>query len=160
MEIKHAASQKKLLMNNSKIMKPLMLIVEKSQGELWGRVHYEDDLLVTNARTVESLERKMKTLLKDFHELEPRDVQFERHYDLTAVFEKFDYLKISTIAELAEINPALLRQYASGIKHPSAKQAKKVEHAIHKIGAELSKFAVYAPNILLILAATLGWLFC
>lgn len=126
-------------------MKPLKLILEKSQGELWGRVQYEDDLLVTNARTVESLERKMKTLLKDFHEVEPKEVQFESHYDLTSVFEKFDYLKISTIAERAEINATLLRQYASGIKHPSAKQAKKVEQAIHKIGAELSKLAVYAP---------------
>ena len=43
-------------------MKPLMLIVEQSEGELWGRVHYEDDLLIDSAKNVEGLERKMKKL--------------------------------------------------------------------------------------------------
>jgi hypothetical protein len=126
-------------------MKPLMLIIEKSKGELWGRVNYEDDLIVESARTVESLERKIKKLLKDFHGVDPKNVKFDRQYDLTAVFESFEYLNITAIAERADLNPALLRQYASGIKHPSSRQAKKVEQAIHKIGHELSKIAVYAP---------------
>ena len=42
------------------------------------------------------------------------------------------------------MNPALLRQYASGVKHPSPKQAKKLEDTIHQIGKELSGVAVYA----------------
>lgn len=133
-------------------MKPIMLIVEKSQGLLWGRVHYEDNLLVETAKTVESLERKFKKLLKDFHGVDPKNVTFECCYDLTAVFEKFNYLKITAIADKADMNPALLRQYATGIKHPSAKQAKKVEDAIHKIGLELSKIAIYAPSILFLIA--------
>jgi hypothetical protein len=139
-------------------MEPLMLIVEKSQGELWGRVHYEDDLLIDSARSIEGLERKMKKLLKDLHGVDPRNIVFEYQYDLTALFEKFNYLKISAIADKSELNAALLRQYVTGIKHPSAKQAKKVESAIHKIGRELSKIAVYAECILII-ATVLRWLF-
>lgn len=135
-----------------------MLIVEKSKGGLWGRIHYEDNLLIENARTVESLERKMKKLLKGFHDVDTRAVSFEIFYDLTAMFESFNYLKISAVAEHANMNAALLRQYASGVKHPSAAQAKKVERAIHKIGSELTKIAIYAPCVVFIIAAFLRWL--
>ena len=125
-------------------MKPIMLIVEKSEGELWGRVNYEDDLLIDSAKNIAGLERKIKKLLKDLHKIDPKDVVFEHQYDLTALFEQFNYLKITAIAERANLNAALLRQYVTGIKHASAKQTKKVEDAIHKIGKELSNIAVYA----------------
>jgi len=125
-------------------MKPLMLIIEKSQGELWGRVHYEDNLIIDAAKSREGLERKMKKLLKELHHVDPKEVVFEHQYDLSALFEQFSYLKISAIAEKADLNPALLRQYVTGIKHASPKQAQKVEDAIHKIGRELSGIAVYA----------------
>ena len=125
-------------------MKPIMLIVEKSEGELWGRVNYEDDLLIDSAKNIAGLERKIKKLLKDWHKIDPKDVVFEHQYDLTALFEQFNYLKITAIAERANLNAALLRQYVTGIKHASAKQTKKVEDAIHKIGKELSNIAVYA----------------
>ena len=78
------------------------------------------------------------------HKIDPKDVVFEHQYDLTALFEQFNYLKITAIAERANLNAALLRQYVTGIKHASAKQTKKVEDAIHKIGKELSNIAVYA----------------
>ena len=125
-------------------MQKILLVVEKSKGELFGRVQYEDDLLIESAKTVEALERKIQKLLKDFHGVNPSEIELEHVYDLTALFDKFGYLKISSLAEIAEINPALLRQYASGVKHPSAKQAKKLEQAIHKIGNELSKVGVFA----------------
>jgi len=125
-------------------MKPLSLTIERSKKELWGRVHYDDDLIMDSASSVERLERKMKKLLKELHGLDPNTILFDRQYDLTVLFEQFHYLKITAIAEKSDMNSALLRQYVTGIKHPSAKQAKKVEDAIHKIGRELSKIAVYA----------------
>ena len=139
-------------------METLVLIVEKSQGELWGRVHYDDDLLIDSARNVDGLERKMKKLLKDLHNLDPKEVIFEVQYDLSALFEQFNYLKISAIAEKADLNAALLRQYVAGIKNASPKQAKKVEYAIQKIGRELARIAVYA-NSIIIIATILRWLF-
>ncbi|MEJ7683745.1 MAG: hypothetical protein WKG06_38965 [Segetibacter sp.] len=54
------------------------------------------------------------------------------------------YLKISSIAEQAGINPGLVRQYASGVKHPSAEQAKKIEATIHKIANDLKQVELYA----------------
>jgi hypothetical protein len=64
-------------------------------------------------------------------------VEFDYHYDVSAFFENFDFLKQTKIAELSGINTGLLRQYASGVKHPSPTQAKKIEIAIHKLAKEL-----------------------
>jgi hypothetical protein len=124
--------------------KPLILIIEKDKNSLWGRLAYEDNLIVDNATTIPALEKKMKKLLKAFHDLEPETINFDVQYDLAAIFEKFNFLKITAIAERANMNAALLRQYAAGIKHPSIQQAKKIEAAIHEIGKELSAVTVYA----------------
>jgi transcriptional regulator with XRE-family HTH domain len=120
----------------------LLLIIEKSKGKLWGRVNYRGNLITDFATNVNSLERKMRRLLKDFHQIP--NVEFEHSYDLTAFFEEYDFLKQSKIAELAGMNPGLLRQYASGVKSPSADQAKKIEKAIHDLAKELKAVSIYA----------------
>ena len=91
---------------------------------------------------VDALEKKMRKLLKDFHQLP--NVEFEHSYDLTVFFEEYDFLKQSKIAELAGMNPGLLRQYASGVKHPSPGQAKKIEKAVHDLAKELKAVSIYA----------------
>jgi hypothetical protein len=80
------------------------------------------------------LGKKMAKLLKDFHSVEK--VSFDRSYDLTVFFDEFNFLKQSKIAELAGINPGLLRQYASGVKYPSATQTPKIEDAVHELARE------------------------
>ena len=117
-------------------MKKIVLIIEKDRGKLWGRLTYKNNLLTDYAASIPALEKKMAKLLKDFHAVEK--ISFERSYDLTVFFEEFDFLKQSKIAELAGINPGLLRQYASGVKYPSAAQARKIEDAIHELARELS----------------------
>ncbi len=120
----------------------LLLVVEKDKGKLWGRITYKDNLITDFSRTMESLEKKMAKLLKDFHSVEK--VSFNHSYDLTVFFEQFDFLKQSKVAELAGINPGLLRQYASGVKHPSAEQAMKIEKAVHLLAKELQSVSLYA----------------
>ena len=117
-------------------MKKILLIIEKDRGKLWGRLTYKNNLLTDYAASIPALEKKMAKLLKDFHGVEK--ISFERSYDLTVFFEEFDFLKQSKIAELAGINPGLLRQYASGVKYPSVAQAQKIEAAIHELARELS----------------------
>ena len=117
-------------------MKKILLIIEKDKGKLWGRVNYKNNLITDYAASIPALEKKMTKLLKDFHGVEK--VSFDRSYDLTVFFEEFDFLKQSKIAELAGINPGLLRQYASGVKYPSAVQAQKIEDAVHELARELS----------------------
>ncbi|WPR75765.1 helix-turn-helix transcriptional regulator [Algoriphagus sp. NG3] len=116
------------------------LTIERQGGkELWGRVEFNDNLITDFAETVAELEAKIKGLLWDFEELAPEQVEFTYQYDIYALFQKFDFLKISTVAEHAGMNPGLLRQYVSGAKSPSQDQAKKIERMLHKLAAELQE---------------------
>jgi len=65
------------------------------------------------------------------------EVQFEYAYDLTVFFEQFNFLNQSKIAELAGINPGLIRQYSSGHKLPSKEQVTKIENAIRELANKL-----------------------
>ena len=120
----------------------VQLILERESGSLWGRVSYGKELIVDSATTLQALEKKLKKVLNDFHELE--DVEFTYTYDLTVFFEKFSFLNQSKIAELSGINPSLLRQYASGVKHPSKEQANKIQFAIRDLANELKAVKIYA----------------
>ena len=120
----------------------LLLIIEKSKGKFWGRVNYKDNLITDFGVNIESLEKRMRKLLKGFHNLQ--NPEFVHSYDLTVFFEEYDFLKQSKIAELAGMNPGLLRQYASGVKNPSPAQAKKIEKAVHELAKELRSISLYA----------------
>ena len=113
----------------------LQLVLEKEGSKLWGRVSIDGNLIFDSATTLQALERKIKKAIKDFDGLE--DIQFEYAYDLTVFFEKFNFLNQSKIAELAGINPGLIRQYSSGHKQPSREQVGKIENAIRELGAKL-----------------------
>jgi len=116
------------------------LIIEKGEdGQYWGRVSIDDDLLVESGATQEELEQKMRQLVNEFHGIKPDTLVWEVEYDLQAFFEKFDFLKISKIAELSGINSSLMRQYATGIKNPATKQVKKIEEAVRQLGQQLSE---------------------
>lgn len=123
-------------------MQKLLLIIEKDKGKLWGRITYKDNLITDYATNMPALEKKITKLLKDFHGVQ--NAAFVRSYDLTVFFEQFNFLKQSKVAELAGINPGLLRQYASGVKYPSADQAMKIEKAVHALAKELQSVSLYA----------------
>ncbi|MCF0043374.1 hypothetical protein [Dyadobacter fanqingshengii] len=138
---------KKSLGMNSKAIEDrsiIRLIVEGEEGSLWGRVEYEDNLIVDEADSIEQLQKQMKQLLLDFHDLDPKSYEFFIEYDLTAFFLEFDFLKMTKIAELSGLNGSLVRQYATGKKHPSAKQAEKIENAVKQLAQQLSDIHIYA----------------
>jgi hypothetical protein len=119
------------------------LTIERGEDrQLWGTLSYNENLITDFAENISVLEIKMKSLLKDFEGLEPDQIEFVHHYDVYALFQRFDYLKISSVAKHAGMNAALLRQYASGVKSPSLDQAKKIELALHRLAAELSEVSV------------------
>ena len=120
----------------------MQLILEKDGDKLWGRISYDDNLIVDSATTLQTLEKKLRKLLKDFHKVE--DLKFEYAYDLTVFFEEFNFLNQSKIAELSGINASLLRQYASGVKNPSEVQAKKIQTTIRNLAIRLKNVQIYA----------------
>ncbi|WP_127132496.1 hypothetical protein [Pseudoflavitalea rhizosphaerae] len=126
-------------------MKQIPLIIERTNDRFVGRTQYDDNLIVADEKSLEKLEDKIREMLKGFHKVKPSEISFKHSYDLSALFEKFSYLKISNVAELAGINASLLRQYVTGNKQASSLQAKKIETAIHRIGKELQNIQVYGP---------------
>ena len=128
-------------------MKRIQLIIEAgaeqdSQSGFWGRLTYEDNLIVDQADTVDALQQNMRQLLLDFHEVD--NVEFDLAYDLYAFFEHYTYLKISKIADYAGLNPSLLRHYKSQTKFPSAEQVKRIETAVHRLANELRQVHLVA----------------
>lgn len=127
----------------------LTIIIEKSEGELWGRIENVPDYLpVTSGADVEEIEQNLLDLLDDYIQnegsaysewksLRTSDIQFEHVYDLTAFFAVFDDVKVVGIARRAGINASLVRHYAAGTKYPSPQQAKRLELAIHELGERL-----------------------
>lgn len=113
------------------------MIIEKAEEGFLGRVEYEDNLILEEAEGLNELEEKIKGALKKYHQLDTASVAFIYETDITALFEKFKFLKIATIADLAGLNQSLVRQYANGIKNPSENQAKKIQDALHRIGNDL-----------------------
>lgn len=121
-------------------MEKINLVVEKAKdGIVWGRVNYDDNLLVESAENLEQLQLQMKDLLFDFHELKKETIAFDVSYDLTSFFEVFSYLKISKIAEFAGVNASLLRHYVAGSKTASKLQVTRIQEAIKKVAQELAQ---------------------
>ena len=127
-----------------------MLVLERGENEWFGSIEYPDAFfLSTVGSTIKDVIDNIKMLIGDFISHEGKDhpewkdvnveeIEFEEGFDLTSFFEAFDALKISKIAELSEINPSLLRQYVSGSKYPSRKQALKIQTAIKALGERLT----------------------
>ena len=136
-----------IIINIFLVLKKITLILEKSSHNiLWGRVKYKNNLLLEEAASIPALQKKMKKLLVDFHDLEADQIDFELAWDLTVFFEQKDFLNISGIAKMANINSSLLRQYAAGIKFPSPEKAAEIERVIRDIGKELSVVKISARS--------------
>jgi predicted RNase H-like HicB family nuclease len=131
----------------------LTVILEKGDNALWGRVQAPGFLHTTVGNSVEEVTANLRELIADFlaHEgqefpdwqsVSINDIEFNFEYDLTALFEVFQSIKIGAVADLSGINQSLMRQYATGKKRPSQRQAKKIEDAIHLLGQRLSQVAV------------------
>lgn len=70
--------------------------------------------------------------------VEVPELEFVYKYDMQSFFDYFSFLNITKVAELAGINPSLMRQYTSGVTNAGQKQYDKIRVAVKKIGKELS----------------------
>lgn len=136
----------------------LKIILEKGDHELWGRIEAPRVLHTTVGTSVEEVKTNLRDLVADFLEHEGKDmpewkrsdgsdvvetdITYEVEYDLTALFEVFSAIKMSAIADSAGINQSLMRQYATGKKHPSERQAKRIETAVRELGERLMHVVV------------------
>ena len=69
------------------------------------------------------------------HEL--TNLTFSYKYDVSALFNAFDFLNVTKFAERIGISPSLMRHYKSGDTYISQNQAKKIERGLHQIAHDL-----------------------
>jgi hypothetical protein len=136
-------------------MMKIELIIEKNDGILWGRIEGNGWMPTPYGKTISKVIENLKELVTDYIKHEGKNdkqwnkinwdkVEFDLKYDLVAFFETFNYLNISAISGKIGINRTLLNHYKTGLKYPSAIQAKKIEEAIHTLAAELGKVKLVA----------------
>jgi hypothetical protein len=61
----------------------VILIVEGERESFWGRVKYDDNLIVDEASSIEKLKLNMQRLLFNFHNLSPDSYEFQVEPSLT-----------------------------------------------------------------------------
>jgi len=126
----------------------LEIILEKGEGEWWGRLELPGSLLTSVGDTIGEVTTNLSDLLTDYLEhdapddpawktLRPEAISFTYTYDLTALFAEYEVLNFAAVAEKATIEEALMRQFKAGKGHPTAEQVKRLEAAIHEVGQSL-----------------------
>lgn len=66
-----------------------------------------------------------------------KDYEIKVKYDLRTLFDAFNFINKSAFAELAGINPSLMRQYSLGKAFASEKQKAKIRETLHSLGKKL-----------------------
>ena len=131
----------------------LTIILEPGDNEMWGRIDVPNAFLSTVGNNVGEVTENLKDLIQYHLENEGKEqffwqnvklenITFEYVYDLTELFDIISAVKINSIADLAGINKSLMRQYASGVKYPSAQQAQKIQSAVTQLGHKLLQVAM------------------
>ena len=123
------------------------VIIEKAKDGYYS-CYVEDDLPGFGLSGFgESAEAAKEDMLKSYQEIkeiqaeegkEVPELEFTYKYDMQSFFDYFSFLNVTKVAELAGINPSLMRQYTSGVANAGQKQYDKIRVAIGKISKELS----------------------
>ena len=123
------------------------VIIEKAKDGYYS-CYVEDDLPGFGLSGFgESAEAAKEDMMKTYQEMkeiqaeegkEVPELEFTYKYDMQSFFDYFSFLNVSKVAELAGINPSLMRQYTSGVANAGQKQYDKIRVAIGKISKELS----------------------
>ena len=129
-----------------------LVIIEKDQT---GYAAYTDNLTTVLHGSGITVQAAKEELMAGYQELldyyaasgevmpdELKGLSFEYKYDISAMFNVFDFLNASKFAAWIGISPSLMRHYKSGDTYISQKQAKKIESGLHKIGQEFISFTL------------------
>ena len=92
----------------------------------------------------ETAEAAKEDMMKAYQEIkemqqeegkEMPELEFTYKYDMQSFFDYFSFLNVTKVAELAGINPSLMRQYTSGVTNAGQKQYDKIRVAVEIKGA-------------------------
>ena len=69
---------------------------------------------------------------------ELKDIEFEYKFDMSSLFNYYDWINTTKFAKTASINSSLMRQYKTGKVYISDTQTRRIENALHRLGKELT----------------------
>lgn len=123
------------------------VIMEKATDGFFS-CYVDDELegfgLMGHGSTAEEAKKDMLVAYDEMKELfaeegkEIPELEFVYKYDLQSFFSYFSFLNVTKVAELAGINPSLMRQYTSGSAVAGQKQYDKIRKAVDNISKEIS----------------------
>jgi predicted RNase H-like HicB family nuclease len=131
-------------------MKKLTVVAERTGT---GYSAYIPDVpgIITTGDTYDEIKKNIREALELYWEGEnendlPYAVLMAKHnnfdielqVDMQDLFDHFEgVLTKAGLAKITGLNQSLISQYASGLKNPSEKQAKKIEAALHNLADQL-----------------------
>ena len=122
------------------------IIIEKANDGFFSCYMEEDKFdfgLIGHGETAEKAKEDLLTAFEELKEMyiekgaKIPDLEFEFKYDLQSFFDYFSVINVTKLAEKADMNPSLLRQYKNGLAKASQKQYEKIRVSIKEIGNEL-----------------------
>ena len=129
-----------------------LVIIEKDENGFGAFTDNLETVLHGSGATVQEAKEELlsgyEDVLASFAERgeaipdELQNLTFEYKYDISAMFNVFDFLNTSRFAQKIGISPSLMRHYKRGDTYISQKQAQKIESGLHKIGQDLMSFTL------------------
>jgi len=128
----------------------LNAVIERNEDAFFAYV-VEIDGCVAGGNTYAEVKSNLEQMIADFiEEDDGLKLKYARGYklnfsvNLDFVFDLLPEINVTQLAKLGQISPGLLRQYVSGSKKASEKQAEKVMNAIEKLALKLNSISLKA----------------
>lgn len=124
-------------------MKKYLAVIENNEDAFFAYVKGLDGC-VAGAHSYEELKQNLIENIFEFQngKISKEDFDIEFEIDLSGLFDLLPEINITQFAKLIKMNPGLLRQYASGVKHASENQAFKIKHALNQLSKKLQSIQI------------------
>ena len=124
-------------------MKKVVVVIEVAKDggfSCYTREQFDGYALLGYGASAKEAKEDFLSFYKDVKG-EEEDLSFTFEYDVKSFFDYFDFLKISKVAELAGINPSLMRRYVSGCANIGESQYNKILMAVRRMSEDLHAVA-------------------
>lgn len=128
-------------------MRRATVIIEKDENGFSAFIDGIDSTIigegVSVAEAKADLDNSYKEVLASYLENgeavpeELQDLSFDYKYDISALFNAFDFINVSKFAQRIGVSPSLMRHYKGGDTYISDNQAKRIESGLHQLAREL-----------------------
>ena len=128
-------------------MRRAKVIIEKDENGFSAFIDGVDSTIIGEGISVAEakadLDNSYKEVLASYLENgesipeELQELSFDYKYDISALFNAFDFINVSKFAQRRGVSPSLMRHYKGGDTYISDNQAKRIESGLHQLAREL-----------------------